>query len=78
MTCLLMVFWVFLTPSFKDSNNQYSFYYYLICILINALNSTVATTQSVTQMSFFTRISDETVGGTYMTLLNTISNIGLN
>jgi hypothetical protein len=33
---------------------------------------------SVTQTSFFTRICDKTVGGTYMTLLNTISNIGSN
>ena len=34
------------------------------------------TTQSVAQVSFFTRVSDKTVGGTYMTLLNTISNLG--
>lgn len=56
-TCSLMVLWVYLTPTFKDSNSQYPFYFYLICILINVLNSTPSTTQSVTQMSFFTRVS---------------------
>ena len=29
-------------------------------------------------MAFFTKISDKTFGGSYMTLLNTISNIGSN
>ena len=30
----------------------------------------------VTQMAFHARISDPAIGGTYMTLLNTISNLG--
>ena len=29
-------------------------------------------------MAFFTKVSDKAVGGSYMTLLNTISNIGTN
>lgn len=32
----------------------------------------------VSIMSFFSQISDPTVGGTYMTLLNTICNLGGN
>ena len=32
----------------------------------------------VTQMAFHARISDPAIGGTYMTLLNTISNLGAN
>jgi PAT family acetyl-CoA transporter-like MFS transporter 1 len=27
-------------------------------------------------MAFYSRVSDETMGGTYMTLLNTVSNLG--
>ena len=38
----------------------------------------VSTVLSVTQTSFFTQICDKAVGGTYMTLLNTVSNIGSN
>lgn len=30
----------------------------------------------VAQMAFFSRVSDPAIGGTYMTLLNTIANIG--
>lgn len=30
----------------------------------------------VAQMAFFSRVSDPIIGGTYMTLLNTIANIG--
>ena len=32
----------------------------------------------VTQMAFHARISDPAIGGTYMTLLNTICNLGAN
>lgn len=30
----------------------------------------------VAQMAFFSRVSDPLIGGTYMTLLNTIANVG--
>lgn len=30
----------------------------------------------VSQMAFFSRVSDPVIGGTYMTLLNTIGNVG--
>lgn len=30
----------------------------------------------VAQMAFFAKISDPAIGGTYMTLLNTVANIG--
>ena len=30
----------------------------------------------VSQMAFFSRIADPTIGGTYMTLLNTLANLG--
>lgn len=32
----------------------------------------------VSQMAFFAKISDPAVGGTYMTLLNTLANLGGN
>lgn len=32
----------------------------------------------VAVMAFFAKVSDPTVGGTYMTLLNTVSNLGTN
>jgi MFS transporter, PAT family, solute carrier family 33 (acetyl-CoA transportor), member 1 len=77
MTTLLLVFWTFLTPMFYDkTKNEFSGYYYLICILICCLNSTVATVENVTKMAFFSQISDKIIGATYMTILSTISNLG--
>ena len=71
-----MVFWCFLTPYFQSKDLSFPLVYFLLCIVISGLNSSTVTTHSVAQVSFFTRVSDKTVGGTYMTLLNTISNIG--
>ncbi len=68
--------WVYLTPFFKDSNNEYPFYYYVICVLINAVHSVFVYTIFVAQVSFFAKVSDKKIGGTYMTFLNTMSNLG--
>lgn len=76
LTTSIIVLWVFVTPFFKDEENNYPFYYYLLCILVSGLNSCFVSAQSVTVIAFNTRVSDKTVGGTYMTLLNTIGNIG--
>jgi MFS transporter, PAT family, solute carrier family 33 (acetyl-CoA transportor), member 1 len=68
--------WVYVTPLFKDSNNEYPFNYYIICLLINAVHSVFIYTIFVAQVSFFAKVSDKKIGGTYMTFLNTMSNLG--
>jgi len=46
-------------------------------ILIAAMAaSMVSQTMFVAQMAFYNRVSDPAIGGTYMTMLNTISNLG--
>ena len=40
------------------------------------VSSALSTVQFVGVMSFFSKVSDESIGGTYMTLLNTLSNLG--
>ena len=66
MVCVIASF-VYVTPSFKDTvTGSYPFYFYLLCILINGLNSTAATFNSLASISFFTKISDKRIGGTYM------------
>lgn len=73
---LVVAGWVYATPYFKDENNEYPFYYYVICVVVNMAHTVFAYTMFVSQMSFYAQISDKSIGGTYMTLLNTLSNLG--
>lgn len=47
--------------------------YFLLCV---GLREVAANAMFVSQMAFFARVSDPRLGGTYMTLLNTVSNLG--
>ncbi|KAK9450369.1 acetyl-coenzyme A transporter 1-domain-containing protein [Limtongia smithiae] len=50
--------------------------YLLIVILVHVLGSFMSTVQFVSINAFHTQIADPTIGGTYMTTLNTVSNLG--
>ncbi|TPX30433.1 hypothetical protein SmJEL517_g06004 [Synchytrium microbalum] len=50
--------------------------FFVIVMASTVLGSFMSTVQFVGMGSFFTRISDPSIGGTYMTLLNTVSNFG--
>ncbi|PKI85457.1 hypothetical protein MVES_000335 [Malassezia vespertilionis] len=50
--------------------------YFLLIIVSTVLNSFAATVQFVGISAFHTQIADPVIGGTYMTLLNTVSNLG--
>ncbi|EMR10750.1 hypothetical protein PNEG_00899 [Pneumocystis murina B123] len=50
--------------------------YFYIIILQNMISSFMNTIQFISINAFHTRIADPIIGGTYMTLLNTVSNLG--
>ncbi|WFC98175.1 hypothetical protein MYAM1_000899 [Malassezia yamatoensis] len=50
--------------------------YFLLIIASTVLNSFASTVQFVGISAFHTQIADPIIGGTYMTLLNTVSNLG--
>ncbi|VVT54171.1 uncharacterized protein SAPINGB_P003942 [Magnusiomyces paraingens] len=50
--------------------------YLLVIILTHVLGSFMSTIQFVSINAFHTQIADPAIGGTYMTTLNTISNLG--
>lgn len=50
--------------------------YFLLIITSTVLNSFASTVQFVGITAFHTQIADPVIGGTYMTLLNTVSNLG--
>jgi len=49
---------------------------YAVMFFLAALESMLRGTMFVAQMAFYNRVSDPAIGGTYMTMLNTISNLG--
>ena len=75
---ILLAIWVFYTPLFKNEHGEYPFSYFLLYIILNGVCSFVFSTMALAKTSFFTRISDKSIGGTYMTLCNTVANIGHN
>ena len=48
----------------------------LLFLTVVGLREVAANAMFVAQMAFFARVSDPSIGGTYMTLLNTVSNLG--
>ncbi|KAL4713988.1 hypothetical protein ACJJTC_005619 [Scirpophaga incertulas] len=68
---------VALTPSLLgDSGPSYSYLFILMCLYI--FHQACLYCMFVAVMAFYAKVSDPTVGGTYMTLLNTVSNLGTN
>ena len=77
---LIFAAFVYYTPHFADPEDKTSFpwYYYGFIVVIFAIHQVFANCMFVAIMAFFSRISDPAVGGTYMTLLNTLTNLGGN
>lgn len=71
----LIVYW---TPTVKLADGTFPFYYYFVLIFVYALHQITVYSIFVALMAFHAAVSDPTIGGTYMTLLNTIANLGGN
>ncbi|XP_013186931.1 acetyl-coenzyme A transporter 1 [Amyelois transitella] len=68
---------VAVTPSLLgDSGPSYTYLFVLMTLYI--FHQTCLYCMFVAVMAFFAKVSDPAVGGTYMTLLNTVSNLGTN
>lgn len=65
----MVILWLFPKPPTPAS-------FFLLLIVSNVLSSFASTVQFVGMSAFHTQIADPVIGGTYMTLLNTISNLG--
>lgn len=70
----LLVWW---TPSVKQDGGL-PVYYYAIVLLSYALHQVALYSMYVACMAFHAKVSDPLIGGTYMTLLNTVTNLGGN
>lgn len=70
----VLVWW---TPSTKVDGG-FPVYYYAIVLLSYALHQVSLYSMYVALMAFHAKVSDPLIGGTYMTLLNTLTNLGSN
>ena len=55
---------------------EVGWFYFILIVLEHVVSSFMSTVQFVSANAFHTQIADPLIGGTYMTLLNTISNLG--
>ncbi|KFM71244.1 Acetyl-coenzyme A transporter 1, partial [Stegodyphus mimosarum] len=75
---LLFAFLVWWTHQVKLETGGFPVYYYAVIIISYALHQITVYSIFVALMAFFAKVSDPSIGGTYMTLLNTICNLGGN
>ncbi|XP_001947097.1 acetyl-coenzyme A transporter 1 [Acyrthosiphon pisum] len=67
---------VYFTPYFIDQDGNVSMFYYILVLSSFLLHQLTMYSMFVAVMAFFARISDPLFGGTNMTLLNTLTNLG--
>lgn len=60
----------------QSSPNGPSIYFFILFIIIMCMNELAGNMIFGSQTAFFAKIADPSIGGTYMTLLNTVSNLG--
>lgn len=53
-----------------------SIYFFILFIIVMSMNELAGNMIFGSQTAFFAKIADPSIGGTYMTLLNTVSNLG--
>lgn len=69
---------VYYTPSFMQEDGEYPYSYYVIWIIAYYFHQISAYCIFLSMMAFNAQVSDPKIGGTYMTLLNTLNNLGGN
>ena len=73
---LVMALFVYLTPSFQNYDKTFPWYFYALAVALYSVHQIAVYNMFVSQMAFFAQVSDPKIGGTYMTLLNTLGNLG--
>jgi len=76
MLGIFTAMFVYFTPSFQSPDKTFPWYYYALAIFIYSMHQVFLYNMFVSQMAFFAKVSDPKIGGTYMTLLNTLANLG--
>ncbi|KAH7958499.1 hypothetical protein HPB49_002081 [Dermacentor silvarum] len=75
MAFMVLIHW---TYHVKNPDGTFPIYYYIVIVVVYAVHQVTVYSCFVSLMAFHARVSDPAIGGTYMTLLNTITNLGSN
>ncbi|CAF1157775.1 unnamed protein product [Rotaria sordida] len=73
---IIMAIFVYYTSKFQNYDKTFPWYYYTLAIFIYSIYQIFVCIMSVSQMAFCAQVSDPKIGGTYITLLNILSNLG--
>lgn len=75
---LVFMFLLSWTYRVKNPDGTFPLYYYAVIVIVYAVHQVTVYSIFVSLMAFHARVSDPAIGGTYMTLLNTVTNLGGN
>lgn len=75
---LVYAFMVWISHGVQSSPGVFPTSFYAFILIVYALHQVTLYSMFVSGMAFHAKISDPSIGGTYMTLLNTLSNLGGN
>lgn len=70
-----IVYWATIT---QPTPGEFPWYFYVVALTVYGVSQVTVYCMFVAQMAFHAKISDPAIGGTYMTLLNTVANLGGN
>ena len=74
LLCVLLIFGIAAAP--RAADGAIPLWLYGLGVLVTVVSSVASSAMFVAQMAFYNRVSDPKIGGTYMTMLNTLSNLG--
>jgi hypothetical protein len=67
---------VYFAPDFESMDTLPMGFFIAVMVYV-ITHAVLSTTMFVAMMAFFAQVADPAIGGTYMTLLNTIANLGV-
>ena len=76
LMCLALTALVYITPLVKLSDGGFPGFYFPLVIAVFVLHRATLYCMTVSLIAFMARIADPAVGGTYMTLVMTLHNLG--
>ena len=73
---LVCCVYMYFVRDLANEAGEYDYKLYVLSLLVFVVNTMIDLTRATSMASFMARVSDESIGGTYMTFLATLANLG--